>query len=109
MTEQFCDEMMRRYDENNQFFNWICFSVEATFEMSGSVNRQNMRYWADVNPHWMKDSHTTPKKTKCLGRNFRTEYYWAVFYRGKHKCEELCAFITNGSRATYPRNYWTRF
>src|SRR5215467_5317971 len=55
---EFCEEMMRRYDENHQFFNWICFSDEATFELNGSVNRQNLRYWADNNPHWMRDCHT---------------------------------------------------
>jgi len=41
---EFCEEMMRRYDGNHQFFNWICFSDEATFELNGSVNRQNLRY-----------------------------------------------------------------
>ncbi|XP_018358516.1 PREDICTED: uncharacterized protein LOC108758200 [Trachymyrmex cornetzi] len=55
---EFCDKMMIKFDDNNQFFNWICFSDEATFELSGSVNRQNMRYWADENPHWMRESHT---------------------------------------------------
>jgi len=54
----FCEEMMRRYDRNHQFFNWICFSDEATFELNGSVNRQNLRYWANNNPHWMRDCHT---------------------------------------------------
>lgn len=50
---EFCDDMMRRYDNNNHFFNWICFSDEATFELQGNVNRHNMRYWSDENPHWV--------------------------------------------------------
>ncbi|KYN19914.1 hypothetical protein ALC57_07683 [Trachymyrmex cornetzi] len=50
--------MMRRCDENESFPFWICFSDEATFQLSGEVNRHNMRYWSDENPHWMKDIHT---------------------------------------------------
>jgi hypothetical protein len=55
---EFCEEMMRRFDGDNNFFNWIVFSDEATFELHGSVNRHNCRYWSDENPHWMRDSHT---------------------------------------------------
>ncbi|EFN89349.1 hypothetical protein EAI_07838, partial [Harpegnathos saltator] len=55
---EFCDTMMTRFGDNRQFFNWIYFSDEATFELNGSINRQNIRYGADENPHWMKDSHT---------------------------------------------------
>lgn len=55
---EFCDEMMTRYVENNYFFFWTCFSDEATFELNGKVNRHNMRYWADSNPYWMRDTHT---------------------------------------------------
>lgn len=79
---EFCDEMMRRCDEDNQFFNWICFSDEATFELSGSVNRQNLRNWADVNPHWMRDSHTQhPQKLNVwagiIGQNIVGPYFIA--------------------------------
>lgn len=49
---------MTQFDGNNQFFTWICFSDEAIFELSRSVNRHNMRYWTDQNPHWMRDYHT---------------------------------------------------
>lgn len=41
---EFCEEMMRRCDENRQFSFWTCFSDEATFQLSGEVNRHNMRY-----------------------------------------------------------------
>lgn len=54
----YCEEMMRQCDRNDQFLFWTCFSDEATFDMMGSVNRQNMRYWATENPHWMKEHHT---------------------------------------------------
>lgn len=34
----------------------ILFSDEALFYLNGTVNKQNYRYWADVNPHWMVGS-----------------------------------------------------
>ena len=33
---------MRRCDENELFPFWICFSDEATFQLSGEVNRHNL-------------------------------------------------------------------
>jgi len=26
--------------------------------LNGTVNRHNCRYWADENPHWMREAHT---------------------------------------------------
>jgi len=40
------------------FFNWIVFFDKATFELHGSVNEHNFRYWNDKNPQWMRDSPT---------------------------------------------------
>ncbi|KAJ8957455.1 hypothetical protein NQ318_004936 [Aromia moschata] len=41
------------------------FSLTATFTLNGQhVNRQNCRYWAEENPHWMRELHTQrPQKT----------------------------------------------
>ncbi|KAJ8952018.1 hypothetical protein NQ318_023459 [Aromia moschata] len=35
--------------------NLIC-SDESTFTLNRTVNRQNCRYWADVNPHWVMEA-----------------------------------------------------
>ncbi|XP_026823780.1 uncharacterized protein LOC113561483 [Ooceraea biroi] len=55
---EFYDEMMRRYDDNNNYFDHIIFFDEASFELNGAVNRHNCRYWSDENPHWMRDLRT---------------------------------------------------
>lgn len=55
---EFCAEMMERFNQDNTFFNRIVFSDEATFQLNGTVNRHNCRYWSDENPHWMRESHT---------------------------------------------------
>lgn len=41
-----CQEMLNRIPEESTFFS----SDEAHFHVSGSVNKQNFRYWAEVNP-----------------------------------------------------------
>ncbi|EFN80150.1 hypothetical protein EAI_04514, partial [Harpegnathos saltator] len=51
---EFCDEMMCQYDDNNNFFDHIIFSDEASFELNGVVNQHNCRYWSDENPYWMR-------------------------------------------------------
>jgi hypothetical protein len=33
------------------------FSDEANFYVHGEVNRQNMRYWSDSNPHWYEPTN----------------------------------------------------
>lgn len=55
---EFCEIMMAKCDENPDFSKYIIFSDEATFYLSGHVNRQNVRYWSDTNPHWIQTCHT---------------------------------------------------
>lgn len=55
---EFCDLMMEMIAEDPLLLNNIVFSDEATFELTGNVNRHNCRYWSDVNPHWKRDNHT---------------------------------------------------
>ncbi|KAL7286606.1 hypothetical protein TKK_0019105 [Trichogramma kaykai] len=55
---QFCEEMMAFITQIPRFLKNIVFSDEATFQLNGNVNRQNCRYWSDVNPHWMVEGHT---------------------------------------------------
>jgi len=87
---EFCDTMMTRLADNHQFFNWICFSDEATFELNGSVNRQNMRYWADENPHWMRDSHTQyPQKVNVWAGIILNRIIGPFFIEGNINSQKL--------------------
>ena len=49
---EFCENMMLNIDRNLLFVVNIIFSDEATFELTGNVNRHNCRYWSE-NPHLM--------------------------------------------------------
>ncbi|RYA74223.1 hypothetical protein DD595_24580 [Enterobacter cloacae complex sp. 4DZ3-17B2] len=55
---EFCDLMMEMIVDDPLLLDNIVFSDEATFELTGNVNRHNCRYWSDVNPHWKRDNHT---------------------------------------------------
>lgn len=60
---EFCEDMMARIVENPNFPSNIAFSDEATFQLDGSLNRHNCRYWAQENPHWMReDKSQYPQK-----------------------------------------------
>jgi hypothetical protein len=46
----FCGNMMDRIADET-FLSKICFSDEATFHLSGNVNRHNIHVWGSENPH----------------------------------------------------------
>ncbi|EFN81748.1 hypothetical protein EAI_02686, partial [Harpegnathos saltator] len=66
---EFCDLMMEMIVDDPLLFNNVVFSDEATFELTGNVNRHNCRYWSDVNPHWKRDNYIQyPQKVHiCAG------------------------------------------
>lgn len=55
---EFCEWAHAMINENAMFYNTIIFSDEASFNLNGDVNRHNMRYYDDSNPHWFDQCHT---------------------------------------------------
>lgn len=43
-------------DDDPDYLQSIWFSDEATFFVSGEVNRHNFRYWAPENPNWHREA-----------------------------------------------------
>lgn len=54
---RFCEVMLARLEENDDQLNNLWMSDEAHFHLSGFVNKQNFRYWAEENPRLL---HETP-------------------------------------------------
>lgn len=54
---EFAVTMLDRLETDNNFLNRIFFSDEATFHVSGKVNRHNVRIWGPENPHFHQE-HT---------------------------------------------------
>lgn len=55
---EFSETMMERISLDQQFLRNIVFSDEATFQLNGTINRYNCRYWSDANPYWIEQNHT---------------------------------------------------
>ena len=93
---EFCDIMMRKFDENQNFFNRIVFSDEATFMLHGELNRHNCRYWSDENPHWMREVRTQhPQKLNVWAGLFRTQIVGPFFIDGNLTTEKYLDLLQN--------------
>ena len=47
----FCQDISQRIEDNPGMLDLIFFSDEAHCHLSGHVNKQNMRFWAEAQPH----------------------------------------------------------
>ena len=50
-----CNEFQQRIAADENFLNRLCFSDEATFHLSGRVNRHNCVFWDTSNPHAVQE------------------------------------------------------
>lgn len=50
MRRQFCERILEKINEDDEFVNNLWMSDEAHFHLNGFVNKQNFRYWAEGNP-----------------------------------------------------------
>lgn len=51
---EFSTWALNEIEGDPEWISNVLFSDEALFYLNGRVNSQNYRYWADVNPHWMR-------------------------------------------------------
>jgi hypothetical protein len=49
--KEFAVTMLEKLDEDHDFLRKIMFSDEATFHVSGKVNKQNIPMWGSEHPH----------------------------------------------------------
>jgi len=49
--DMFCVEMFDKTENVYVYPNKVVFSGEATFHLSGKINRHNVRIWGTENPH----------------------------------------------------------
>ena len=61
-----CSVLIENIDSDNHFLSNLIFSDEATFHISGRVNRHNCRIWGEENPHELYEhERDSPKVTVC--------------------------------------------
>lgn len=91
---EFCEHMMNSIDQNNIALEWILFSDESTFTLSGEVNRQNCRYWSNQNPHWIRESHSQyPEKVNVWAGIIGDHVIGPKFFNGNLTGEQYLAFL----------------
>lgn len=52
---EFCNWAVTQINVDNNFFNYVMFSDEATFKNDGQLNRHNCHYYFDENPRWFRE------------------------------------------------------
>ena len=50
----FCNWIRRKMRTDISFLSRVLFSDEANFANTGNVNRDNMHYWVNENPRWIR-------------------------------------------------------
>lgn len=67
---EFCQIMQEYMDFDPNYSKKILFSDGAIFYLNGHVNRHNMRYWSDTNPHWPSDTIVIGDERLIFGVKF---------------------------------------
>ena len=66
--KEFADNMLQRISEDKEFLKRICFSDEATFHVSGKLNKHNVRIWGSEHPHEIREfERDSPKVNVWCG------------------------------------------
>lgn len=50
----FCNWAHEKYNDDQNFFNYVLFSDEASFSSTGHVNRHNFHFYANENPNFIR-------------------------------------------------------
>lgn len=91
---EFCQVLMDMCNQNPGFVQNIIFSDEATFKLNGEINRQNCRYWAKDNPHWMREQHTQyPEKVNVWVGIVRNKIIGPYFFEGNVNGQAYLQFL----------------
>ena len=66
--KEFADNMLHRISEDEEFLKRICFSDEATFHVSGKLNKHNVRIWGSEHTHEIRElERDSPKVNVWCG------------------------------------------
>ena len=85
--KEFAVNMLQRISEDEAFFKRVCFNDEATFHVSGKLNKHNVRIWGSENPHADQRTLARYSKSECLVWNHVKSNNWAIFLsRGINYC-----------------------
>ena len=76
---EFCDRMLQNM-EDETFLPLLIFSDEATFHLSGKVNRHNVRIWGLQNPHGALEHERDSPKVNVFCALSQTKVHGPFFF-----------------------------
>jgi hypothetical protein len=86
----FCTGMLNRLEEDNLFLDKIVFSDEASFHLSGKVNRHNLIIWGSQNPHQIVEHMQDSPKLNVFCAESKKQVYGPFFFADATVTGHLC-------------------
>lgn len=78
----FCNFFQESIDNNESFSSRLIFSDEATFHISGKVNRHNVRIWGTQHPHEIHEQVRDSPKVNVFCAISQHKVYGPFFFDG---------------------------
>lgn len=77
---EFAEQELQRIQANPSHLVELTWSDEAHFHLDGGVNRHNCRYWANQNPHWIKQESMHSPRTTVWAAISQSGIYGPFFF-----------------------------
>jgi hypothetical protein len=78
--DMFCVEMFDKKENECDYLNKIVFSNEATFHLSGKINRHNVRILGTENPHETVEHVRYSPKLNVFCATSSVKVYGQIFF-----------------------------
>jgi hypothetical protein len=82
VRKHFCEQFLALIDEQPDVVQRQIMSDDVYFELSGFVNRQNMQYWSDNNPHRLHGKPLHSERVTVWCRISTVGIIGPYFFRG---------------------------
>lgn len=89
----FCDIISNTIAKTRNWFYNICFTNEFNLYFNGRVNKNNIRYWLDENPHCVRESHTKYPENLNVWTWILGNHIVDRFFRGNFDWRRLFEFF----------------
>jgi hypothetical protein len=95
--EQFCQRVQQQLQRDQNFFQNVLFTDEATFTNHWQVNTRNVHYWAAENPRWLRQVEEHQRQWSVNVRYGVTgnRIIGPYFIEGNLNGERYTAFLLN--------------
>lgn len=105
----FCEHMSNWIIEGEHFLFIVYFCDKLSLSFNGTVNWRNYRFcWMQILT-FLRDTHSTTWKTKCLGWHFWWPLGKSMYFTLQFKLRGLFTNISRERWSNINWNYWKRW